>query len=58
MVGNEPHGLALEAVAMADAAVTIPMATGVDSLNVAAAGAILAFESARQRRRHQAGCHG
>jgi TrmH family RNA methyltransferase len=50
LVGNEPHGLPLEAVSMADTAVTIPMAPGVESLNVAAAGAILAFEAARQRR--------
>ena len=55
LVGNEPHGLTLGAVAMADTAVTIPMAPGVESLNVAAAGAILAFESARQRREHETG---
>ena len=52
LVGNEPHGLSLETVALADTAVTIPMADGVESLNVAAAAAILAFESARQRRQN------
>ena len=55
LVGNEPHGLSLETMAMADTAVTIPMDGGVESLNVAAAGAILAFESARQRRRSAPG---
>ena len=50
LVGNEPHGLALETIALADTAVTIPMAESVESLNVAAAAAILAFEAARQRR--------
>ncbi|MDH3296173.1 MAG: tRNA (guanine-N2)-dimethyltransferase, partial [Acidimicrobiia bacterium] len=55
LVGNEPRGLSLETIALADTAVTIPMASGVESLNVAAAGAILAFESARQRREAEAG---
>ncbi len=50
LLGNEPHGLDEALVAKADAAVTIPMAEGVESLNVAAAAAILAFEVARQRR--------
>ncbi len=50
LLGNEPNGLAPEVVAAADAVVTIPMAAGVESLNVAAAAAVLCFEAARQRR--------
>ncbi|MEM9563244.1 MAG: RNA methyltransferase [Actinomycetota bacterium] len=50
LLGNEPHGLAPEIVAAADTAITIPMAPGVESLNVAAAAAVLCFEAARQRR--------
>ncbi len=49
-VGNEPHGLRPAFVEQADAVVTIPMAAGVESLNVGAAAAVLAFEVARQRR--------
>jgi TrmH family RNA methyltransferase len=54
MVGNEPHGLSEEAVALADVVCTIPLASTVESLNVAAAGAVLCFEAARQVR-HGAG---
>jgi tRNA G18 (ribose-2'-O)-methylase SpoU len=40
IVGSEPTGLASETRAILDASVRIPMAAGVESLNVAAAGAI------------------
>ncbi|MBY8852408.1 helix-turn-helix domain-containing protein [Saccharothrix sp. MB29] len=40
MLGSEGPGLTDEAIAAADVAVRIPMADGVDSLNVATAGAI------------------
>ena len=40
MLGAEGPGLTPAALAGADARVTIPMAPGVDSLNVAAAGAV------------------
>ncbi|MGQ0836997.1 TrmH family RNA methyltransferase [Actinokineospora sp.] len=40
MVGSEGPGLTEEAIAAADAAVRIPMAGGVDSLNVATAAAV------------------
>ena len=50
VVGNEPHGLTDEVVDMADQVVTIPMASGVESLNVGAASAVLCFEAARRRR--------
>ncbi|MEL6985816.1 MAG: RNA methyltransferase, partial [Actinomycetota bacterium] len=50
LLGNEPHGLPAEVVAAVDRPVTIPMAPGVESLNVAAAASVLCFEAARQRR--------
>jgi tRNA G18 (ribose-2'-O)-methylase SpoU len=40
LVGSEGHGLSEEAIAAADVAVRIPMADGVDSLNVATAAAV------------------
>lgn len=40
LLGTEGDGLSRSAVAAADVTVTIPMAGGVDSLNVAAAGAV------------------
>jgi tRNA G18 (ribose-2'-O)-methylase SpoU len=40
LLGSEGHGLTAEAMDAADAAVRIPMADGVDSLNVATAGAV------------------
>lgn len=50
VVGNEAHGVRPRVVAAADAVVSIPMAGAVESLNVAMAGTVLAFEAARQRR--------
>ncbi|MFN2606972.1 MAG: TrmH family RNA methyltransferase [Acidimicrobiales bacterium] len=50
VVGNEAHGLGPEVDAVLDGVVTIPMAAGSESLNVAAAAAVLCFEAARQRR--------
>ena len=51
VVGNEAHGLdQLGQSAAIDRWVSIPMAESVESLNVAAAAAILCFEIARQRR--------
>ena len=49
VIGSEAHGLAPERVASADLTVTIPMPGMTESLNAAAAGAILAFEVARWR---------
>ncbi len=48
VLGNEGWGLPGEIVEACDAAVIIPMATGIDSLNVAAAGAILMWELFRK----------
>ncbi len=50
VLGNEAHGLSAQALSRVDTAVTIPMASGVESINVAAAGAAVCFEAARQRR--------
>ncbi len=50
LVGNEAHGLAPEVMALADAAVHIELDGPTESLGVAAAGAVLVFESRRQRR--------
>lgn len=50
LVGSEAHGLAASVVSRCDALVTIPMAATVESINAAVAGAVLLFESARQRR--------
>jgi tRNA G18 (ribose-2'-O)-methylase SpoU len=43
VLGPEDTGLDVDALAHCDRAVAIPMASGMDSLNVAAAGAILMF---------------
>ena len=40
LLGSEGPGLTDEAIAAADLAVRIPMSSGVDSLNVATAGAV------------------
>ncbi len=48
VLGQEGDGVSRAAAAAADLAVTIPMAGGLESLNVAAAAAVLLFEAARQ----------
>ncbi len=53
--GPEAHGLSPQVAALADHRVTIPMAGGAESLNVAAAAAICLYQSARSHRR--AGSH-
>jgi TrmH family RNA methyltransferase len=50
VLGNEAHGLSEAVVAHVDGLVSIPMAGSAESLNVAMAGTVLAFEAARQRR--------
>ena len=49
LVGNEGAGLPEEVERSADARIRIPMATGIESLNAAAAAAVLFYEAARQR---------
>jgi tRNA G18 (ribose-2'-O)-methylase SpoU len=50
VLGPEDSGLDEAALARCDRAVTIPMASGMDSLNVAAAGAILMYQLVEQAR--------
>jgi RNA methyltransferase, TrmH family len=47
LIGSESHGLPDDVVAACDALVTIPMASGSESLNAAIAGAIIAFAAGR-----------
>ena len=49
LVGNEGAGLPEDVERAADARIRIPMAGGVESLNAAAAAAVLFYEAARQR---------
>ncbi len=49
LLGGEGPGLDAGTIAAADAAVCIPMAPGVESLNVAVAAGVLLFEARRQR---------
>ncbi|TDQ04525.1 tRNA G18 (ribose-2'-O)-methylase SpoU [Labedaea rhizosphaerae] len=49
LLGSEGPGLTAEAMAAADARVRIPMSGGVDSLNVATAGAVAFYELAAAR---------
>ncbi|HKN74128.1 MAG TPA: RNA methyltransferase [Candidatus Acidoferrum sp.] len=49
LVGNEGAGLPEEVERNADTRVRIPMASGIESLNAAAAAAVLFYEAARQR---------
>ena len=49
ILGNEASGITEETASEADEFVYIPMAEGIESLNVSAAAAILLYEAARQR---------
>lgn len=49
LLGNEAHGLPSELAASVDQLVSVPMAGEVESLNVATAGAVLAFDLVRRR---------
>lgn len=51
VLGNEADGLPPGVLARVDERVAIPIEGRAESLNVAAAGAVLCFEAARQRRR-------
>lgn len=50
IVGGEAFGPSARAQGCGNARVSIPLANGVESLNAAVAGSLLAFEAARQRR--------
>jgi tRNA G18 (ribose-2'-O)-methylase SpoU len=49
--GSEGHGIAPQVLAACDDSAMIPMAAGVDSLNVGSAAAVFLYEVARQRGR-------
>lgn len=51
LVGNEGAGLPEEVERSADARIRIPMSSGIESLNAAAAAAVLFYEAARQRKK-------
>ncbi len=51
LMGGEGPGLPPDALAVADEFVTIPMTGAIESLNVAAAAAVLLYEARRQRAR-------
>ena len=50
VVGSEAHGLSEDVLARVDRRLSIPMHGSVESLNAGVAGALVAFEAARQRR--------
>jgi TrmH family RNA methyltransferase len=50
LVGNEGAGLPEDVERSADARIRIPMSSGIESLNAAAAAAVLFYEAARQRK--------
>jgi RNA methyltransferase, TrmH family len=50
LLGSEAHGLGPDVAAMVDRWVSVPMSGAAESLNVAVAGSVLAFELARRRR--------
>jgi TrmH family RNA methyltransferase len=50
IIGNEGAGLSPALLSEADARITIPMPGGAESLNAAAAAAVVLFECVRQRR--------
>lgn len=50
VVGSESHGVDADLGAYLDAAVTVPMDAGSESLNAAMAATVVCFEAARQRR--------
>ncbi len=49
LIGNEGAGLSAELIELADVQVTIPLAVGVESLNVAIATALMLYEARRQK---------
>ena len=50
ILGNEARGISAEIMAVCDVRMQIPLSPPVESLNVAAAAAVILFEAARQRR--------
>jgi len=58
LLGNEGSGLSPDLSAISDVAVKIPLASGVESLNVAIAAALMLYEARRQREKISSNdCH-
>jgi TrmH family RNA methyltransferase len=57
VLGSEAHGLPSELVDAADSGLTIPMDGRAESLNVAMAASVMAFEALRQRRAEESAAH-
>ena len=53
LLGNEGSGLSSEMLSLASGRIAIPMAPGVESLNVSIAAALLIYEAKRQRAKWQ-----
>jgi TrmH family RNA methyltransferase len=53
IIGNEAHGPSPEARALATQSISIPLASGVESLNAAMASGIVLYEAVRQIRMHR-----
>jgi TrmH family RNA methyltransferase len=51
VMGNEGNGLSAQVLDLADATVFVPLAEGVESLNVGVCGSLLLYEGLRQRRK-------
>ena len=49
VVGNEDGGISQDVLELCDQSITIPMAPGIDSFNVACASAVVLYEATRQR---------
>lgn len=49
IVGNEAHGISVDARARATKLISIPMRGGAESINAAVAGSVILFEAQRQR---------
>ena len=49
VLGNETEGVSAAVGALVDMWLSIPMAAGVESLNVSNAAAVVCFEAARRR---------
>lgn len=58
VLGSEAHGLPAEVEAVVGTWATLPMQGRVESLNVAVAGSVLAFEAVRQRSRRDRAASG
>ncbi len=52
VIGSEAHGAAAQARQLSGASIAIPMANAAESLNAAAAAAVILFEARRQRTGH------